>query len=305
MRLLPWAGDVSVPVNIAGSDFSDEVGRDDPVPDQFPRFRGPPPRLRPPPAVPQAAAEPERSPAALPVLQPDPGPASLQPSEIEATKERIKALVSRMERRTLTDALEIGREALRINRVLGHGEFGRWLRDTFGEGRARTIYNWIGMVEYARTRPEEFATFAILHVSAVYLLTAPKAPRDAVEKIVQQIGAGNIPSIRDVRAEIAQAKRRSAEARPTKRQATPGLELPRADDARACDNGRAPGERAGAGDGWAALEAVAQLIPAEDRACAIGLLREAAEALYGLRDLMSILSDASSAAEGSVVARWR
>ncbi len=244
----------------------------------------------------------------IPILQPDPALASLlQPIDIEATKERIKALVSRMERRTLTDALEIGREALRINRILGHGEIGRWLRDTFGEGRARTIYNWMGMVEYARTRPEEFATFSILHVSAVYLLTAPKAPRDAVEKIVRQIGAGCIPSIRAVRAEIAQAKQRSAEARLTTSPAAaeaPGLELPRQDIAPACDNGRSLGEREGGGDGWAALEAVAQLIPAEDRACAIGLLREAAEALYGLRDLMSILSDASGAAE-SGVARWR
>lgn len=215
----------------------------------------------------------------------------LQQSDIEAAKARVKALMERMERRTLEDALEIGREARRINRVLPHGEVGRWLKDTFGERRARTIYNWMGMVGYAEAHPEEFETFSILNVSAVYLLTAPKTPREAVERIVRQIDAGSIPSVRTVRAEISRAKNLPAVTRRTVEEAR-GLQT-------APHEAAQPDERATAeenerpANGLAALQAVARLIPAGDRPRAVALLWEAAETHYGLRDLMGVLFDAS------------
>ncbi len=310
---------MSAPLNRAGSDFPDDIDREDfgPDPGQFPRFRGPPPRLRPPqapaqpsPPVSPAAADQDKSPIVPAATELIPAPTLiLQPREIEAAKERVKALMERMERRTLEDALEIGREALRVNRALAHGEVGRWLKDAFGERRARTIYNWIGMVEYSEAHPVEFATFSILNVSAVYLLTAPKTPREAVEKIVRRIGAGTIPSLRTVRAEIALAKKQDAPTgkmlAATTRCAVPEVRrVPLAGQVIAPQGGSAqtPWDECRA-MGLAALHAVAQLIPPDDRNRAIVLLREAAETHCGLHDLMRVLYDASGQPDGDL-ATW-
>ncbi len=295
---------MSAPVNSAGSDFEAEFGSEDLLPElrDFPCFHGPRPRLRPPaeepPPPPLADAVTERSPPpAAPPSEPFSPPPLPRAIDIEAAKERIKELVARLERRTLEDALEIGQEALRIHRVLAHGETGRWLRQSFGERRARTIYNWMGMAEYAERHPAEFAKFAILDVSAVYLLTAPKTPRGAVEAILHQIGAGTIPTLRTVRGEISLAKRRAEEpeivaahfitrdAVGLLRRVEPEILPPDA-------NATGPSEQRRA-TGLAALRMVAEFIPSDDREHAIGLLRAAAEAQCGLSDLISSLFEAS------------
>jgi hypothetical protein len=300
---------MSAPVDGAGSDFEAEFGSEDLLPQlrEFPCFRGPRPRLKSgteePPLPLPADAFPGHGPppAALPHPDPASAPAPLlRPAEIEAAKERVKELVTQLERRTLEDALEIGREALRIHRVLAHGETGRWLRESFGERRARTIYNWMGMADYAERHPSEFATFSILDVSAVYLLTAPKTPRGAVEAILRQIEAGTIPTFRTVRTEISLAKQRTEEPEivaahfitrdgPQEvgllRRVEPEILPPEA-------SATAPSEERRA-TGLAALRMVAEFIPSDDREHAIGLLREAAEAQCGLSDLISSLFEAS------------
>jgi hypothetical protein len=206
-----------------------------------------------------------------------------------------------MERRTVEDALEIGREALRISRALPHGDIGRWLKATFGERRARTIYNWIGMAAYAEAHPEEFESFSILDLSAVYLLTAPKTPRTAVEAIVRELDAGSVPSARIVRAAISLAKKRERDSQISpalaakKRTIGPAAHIYQRDEqeiARREGSAAAPRDERDA-NGLAALQAVARLIPRDDRERAIGWLREAAEARCGLYDLIRSLSSPS------------
>ena len=250
---------------------SEVFGREDDQSDvqQLPSFRGPRPRMRSPvtegPA--SASTDPFSSPLNLELLSAP--PPSLQPIEIEVAKERVKALMERMQRRTLEDALEIGREALRVSRALSHGEVGRWLKETFGERRARTVYNWIGMAEYAEAHPQEFATFSILDASAVYLLTAPKTPPTAVEAIIWQIDAGSVPTVDKVREEISRAKKDVL-------QRTRPITVSRDENA----------------SGSVALRAVAQLIPSDHRERAIALLREAIAADCGLHDLIRSLTEA-------------
>jgi hypothetical protein len=307
---------MSAPVNSAGSDFEAEFGSEDLLPElrDFPRFRGPRPRLRPPADVPptppplaEALADYTPPPAALPRPEPASAPAPLlRPADIEAAKERVKELVARLERRTLEDALEIGREALRVQRALAHGETGRWLKESFGARRARTVYNWMGMAEYAERHPAEFATFAILEVSTVYLLTAPKTPRGAVEAVLRQIEAGTIPTYRAVRSEIALAKQRAEEPDIvaahfiTRDSLQETAMLPRVEPEILPPNAGATApwdERRTAG--LAALRLVAALIPSDDREHAIGLLRKAVDAQCGLADLISALFEAG----GHAVAR--
>ncbi len=306
---------ISAPANSAGSDFEAEFGSEDLLPElrEFPCFRGPRPRLRSPADVPptpplaDALADHNPPPAALPRPEPALAPASpLRAADIEAAKERVKELIARLERRTIEDALEIGREALRIQRALAHGETGRWLKECFGARRARTVYNWMGMAEYAERHPAEFATFAILDVSAVYLLTAPKTPRGAVETVLRQIEAGTIPTLRTVRSAIALAKqptegrdivaahfmtRDSLQATSMLHRVEPEILPPEANAAAPWDERRAAG--------LVALRLVAAFIPNDDREHAIGLLRKAADAQCGLADLISSLFEAG----GDAVAR--
>jgi hypothetical protein len=299
---------ISAPVANAGSDFEAEFGSEDLLPQlrEFPCFRGPRPRLRPPADVPSLADH-NPPPAAPPGPEPVLAPVSLlRPADIEAAKERVKELVARLERRTLEDALEIGREALRIQRALAHGETGRWLKECFGARRARTVYNWMGMAEYAERHPAEFATFAILDVSAVYLLTAPKTPRGAVEVVLRQIEAGTIPTLRAVRSQIALAKQRtdgteivaahfitrdSLQETSMLHRVEPEILPPDANATAPWDERRAAG--------LVALRLVAAFIPSDDREHAIGLLRKAADAQCGLADLISSLFEAG----GDAVAR--
>jgi hypothetical protein len=299
---------ISAPVNSAGSDFEAEFGSEDLLPElrEFPRFRGPRPRLKPsadvPPTLPLAPAlgEHDQPPAALPGPEPAWAPAPLlRPAEIEAAKERVKELVARLERRTLEDALEIGREALRVQRALAHGETGRWLKQSFGARRARTVYNWMGMAEYAERHPAEFATFAILDVSTVYLLTAPKTPRGVVEAVLRKIAAGTIPTLRAVRSEIALAKQRAEEpdivaahfitrGGPQETgllaRVEPEILPPDTSATAPWDERRAAG--------LTALRLVAAVIPSGDRERAIGLLSKAVDAECGLADLISALFEA-------------
>ncbi|HUJ98118.1 MAG TPA: hypothetical protein VLV85_07725 [Stellaceae bacterium] len=306
---------MSAQMNGAGSDFEAEFGSEDLLPQlrEFPCFRGPRPRLRPPadapPTPPLADALADHSPPPAALLRPEPfsaPPPLLHPADIEAAKERVKELVARLERRTLEDALEIGREALRIHRALAHGETGRWLKDSFGARRARTVYNWMGMAEYAERHPAEFATFAILDVSAVYLLTAPKTPRGAVEAVLRQIEAGAVPTFRTVRSEIALARQRadapdivaahfitrdSLHETGMLQRVEAEILLPDASAEAPWDERRAAG--------LAALRLVAAFIPSDEREHAIGLLRNAADAQYGLADLIRSLCEAG----GDAVAR--
>jgi hypothetical protein len=299
---------MSAQMNSAGSDFEAEFGSEDLLPElrEFPCFRGPRPRLRPPadeppmPPLADALADHNPPPAALARPEPSSAPAPLlRPADIEAAKERVKELVARLEHRTFEDALEIGREALRIHRALAHGETGRWLKESFGARRARTVYNWLGMAEYAERHPAEFATFAILDVSAVYLLTAPKTPRGAVEAVLRQIEAGTVPTLRTVRSEIAQAKQRPEEPDIVAahfitqnglqdtgmlRRVEPEILLPDGGAVAPWDERRAAG--------LAPLRLVAAFIPSDDREHVIGLLRTAADAQCGLADLISSLLEA-------------
>ncbi|HUC67563.1 MAG TPA: hypothetical protein VMA53_19250 [Stellaceae bacterium] len=306
---------ISAPVDTAGSDFEAEFGSEDLLPQlrEFPCFHGPRPRLRPPADIPpapllaDALADHNPPPAALPRPEPASAPTPLlQPADIEAVKARVKELVARLELRTLEDALEIGREALRIQRALAHGETGRWLKESFGARRARTVYNWMGMAEYAERHPAEFANFAILDVSTVYLLTAPKTPRGAVEAVLRQIEAGTIPTLRSVRSEIALAKQRAAEPAIVAAHFITQDSLPETGMRHRIEpeillldaSATAPWDERRAA-GLAALRLMAAFIPSDDRERAIRLLRKAADAQCGLADLISSLFEAG----GDAVAR--
>jgi hypothetical protein len=200
-----------------------------------PSFRGPRPRI----GAPDAAGPPSPSivPTEAPIAPPSEALPSLPPGDIEVAEERVKTLMARMER------------------------------------RARTIYNWIGMAEYAEAHPGEFATFSILDASAVYLLTAPRTPRTAIDAIIGQIGGGRTPTVENVRAEISRAKQ----------------SLPRRAEAALVESAAVSVDERGAG-GLAALRAVAQLVPSHQRERAIGLLQEAIVAQCGLHDLVSALA---------------
>ncbi|TPM61110.1 DUF3102 domain-containing protein [Mesorhizobium sp. B2-2-4] len=139
-------------------------------------------------------------------------PAAIEPANSEtvsdfniaAVTDRVHKLIDGM----LASRVEIGREFIAVKAKLEHGEFGKWIAAEF-DMTDRTAQNFMN----AATAVQEHQVLAVLPDKALYLLGAKGTPSDVIEKAVTKIKAGNVPTTREIEAEIQTARWKAAEER--------------------------------------------------------------------------------------------
>lgn len=100
---------------------------------------------------------------------------------VQLRTDEIKTLM----RRTAQDIIDIGTKLMDVKQRLGHGGFGSWLKAEFG-------WHWNTAGNYMRVA-DKFTNFVNLDAiapSALYLLSAPSTPEDAVNEALERAENG-------------------------------------------------------------------------------------------------------------------
>lgn len=105
--------------------------------------------------------------------------------------------------RSIQNIVETGQALLDVKKRLGHGKFGLWLKTEFVgvfHMSERTAANFMDTAEMVGN---EFAKFANLPPSALYLIASPSTPED----VRAQVKSGEIPpTVKDIKLAIKVAK---------------------------------------------------------------------------------------------------
>ncbi len=104
--------------------------------------------------------------------------------QVRAAAHRIRESLQR----TLTGLIEVGGELRAVKAVLGHGQFGQWLRAEFG-WTDRTARNLMAVSMRFGAKTEMISEMRI-DPTAAYLLAAPSAPEEARETALRRAEAG-------------------------------------------------------------------------------------------------------------------
>ncbi len=142
--------------------------------------------------------EPDAAPT-LPALR----PTSFDYGDVSSTLiEEAEATADRIRKRTLTNAIETGKDLLVMKRKLGHGMFIPWLRAQFDMSE-RTA-------QYFMSTAEKFgATPQILDMvprGLIYEMAAVSTPEEVRQAVMQQIDAGTKPDLAELKKLIADGK---------------------------------------------------------------------------------------------------
>lgn len=113
---------------------------------------------------------------------------------LEAIRDRIKG-------RNKNYRIETGRDLIEAKTLLPHGEFGAWLKDNFNWSES-TAQNFMNAARLVDKSPE----VAILAPSAVIALAAPNTPETVKSEVVAGLFAGKVPTLKEVKAKIAEAR---------------------------------------------------------------------------------------------------
>jgi hypothetical protein len=113
---------------------------------------------------------------------------------------QIKSLGGRM----ITHAIEIGRRLDACKFIVGHGNWGRWLKEEF-DWSERTAQSLINVYDMAKSKSANFSDLG-LPLSALYLLASPSTPPEAVDEVVERAEAGEIIKLADVQETIRARK---------------------------------------------------------------------------------------------------
>ncbi len=114
--------------------------------------------------------------------------------------------------------LEVGRQLLRAKDILPHGAFERWVQDVL-DMKPRTARNHMNAARWLHGKP---ATVADLPPTVLYALSAPSAPAEVVQLVVDAAAAGEPLNAGAIEMQIHTAKHADAELKAAQRR-TPGI----------------------------------------------------------------------------------
>jgi hypothetical protein len=109
-------------------------------------------------------------------------------------------------KRTLEDAIEVGKDLLDIKTALPHGAFGKWLKAEFGWGE-RMAQNFMSVAERFGPKCEIIADLRIAPTAA-YLLAAPSAPDEARQAAIERAEAGEPISAKVAKKILAETRKK-------------------------------------------------------------------------------------------------
>lgn len=119
-------------------------------------------------------------------------------------------MIRRFETEAMTAIAEIGSELIKVKNVLGHGRFGKWLKDEVNY-TARTAQNYMNA---AQAFGEKYETVSNLPKTTIYDLAAlPDAERT---EIVALINDPENPPVKTIKDKIASHRRAGAQAKAKK-----------------------------------------------------------------------------------------
>jgi hypothetical protein len=107
----------------------------------------------------------------------------------------------RWQQRTVTDAIEIGSDLIKVKEALDHGGFGDWLDKQFGE--RRTAQRLMQVAAKFATKND---TVSHLTLSTVYLLASPSTPEPITNKVLAKIESGEEIDEQTLKWDIGRAK---------------------------------------------------------------------------------------------------
>jgi Protein of unknown function (DUF3102) len=113
------------------------------------------------------------------------------------------AAIRKLGKRVVADVVAIGGHLKECQRIVGHGNWLRWLHTEF-DWDERTARNLIYVHDMVG-RSEKFSDLD-LPVSSLYLLAAPSTPEAARTEVIERIEAGEQLKHDDVKAVIANTK---------------------------------------------------------------------------------------------------
>lgn len=99
--------------------------------------------------------------------------------------------------------IETGRDLIRAKAIVPHGRFKQWLDENFSWSES-TAHNYMNAAVLADECPE----LASLSASSVVALAARSTPETVKTEVLADIAAGNVPTHKQVKGKIDQAKAR-------------------------------------------------------------------------------------------------
>jgi len=113
----------------------------------------------------------------------------------------VRDVADRIRSRLTTNLIKTGRDLRLVRKKLKHGQFGAWLRAEFGL-TTRTAQRYMRAARLA----DKSDTVSLLAPTALYALSAETTPKQAREKVIERLNAGETLGKSDIAALIRQAK---------------------------------------------------------------------------------------------------
>ncbi len=110
--------------------------------------------------------------------------------------------------RTVEDVIEIGLALKRVKAILGHGQFGGWLKTEFGMSERSALR----FMQVATRFSAKSARLADLRPEALYELAAPSTPDEVIAAVEAKVAAGELVTAAEVKRLRDEAKAKAEEA---------------------------------------------------------------------------------------------
>jgi hypothetical protein len=117
----------------------------------------------------------------------------------------LTTIADRIKDRNGQYAIETGKDLLAAKAIVEHGSFGAWLQENFGWSIS-TAQNYMNATKLAA----ENATVGKMKPAAIIALAAPNVPETVKAEVLADLDTGKIPTPKEVKAKIADAKAASA-----------------------------------------------------------------------------------------------
>lgn len=129
---------------------------------------------------------------------------STEALNVKLSAERIRVKLKRANE----DIFEIGQDLLETKRVLGHGNFGNWLKAEFD----MSVSTATKIMQVAENLGGKFVTVTNLKTKALYELAAPSTPESVIEEVESRLNAGQAVTAEDIKLLKQQTKEADATA---------------------------------------------------------------------------------------------
>ena len=125
-----------------------------------------------------------------------------------AAGDPLAAIVIRIKARNSDYAVETGNDLIAAKALVGHGQWGQWLKENFDWSKS-SAHSYMKMAKEVAKNPE----FGDLKPASIAALTAKNVPEAVKSEVIADLQAGKKPSLKEVKAKIAAAKEKT---KPTK-----------------------------------------------------------------------------------------